>query len=141
MAAKEEAASQDQSSRKGKSGFFTKLLMVVMLPLAVFGAYSLIPVVRGVEQEVQGGGGWKKMYDSMIEKWNADGFEGVQEMLKDAPEMKTGVLLRKAILNDDQLKAQVKQAVVRLQSEGKLSAGEGRALIQRINEESPGDAE
>lgn len=118
-----------------RGGFFKNALIVLLLPFAAFGAYELLPFVSGIKKEVSGSGGWKNMYESLKTKWQDEGFDGVQHLLADAPEMKTGVLLRKAVLGDLQLKKEVTAAVVRLQSENKLTSGEGRALLTRLDEE------
>jgi len=119
-----------------RGGLLKTVLIILLLPFALFGGYEALPFVSGIRKEVNAVGGWKNMYEELRNEWETEGFEGVQQLLEDAPEMKIGVLLRKAVINDPDLKKQVTAAVVRLKSEEKLTAGEARALVQLLGDEA-----
>ncbi|MEI6413207.1 MAG: hypothetical protein WCP34_02965 [Pseudomonadota bacterium] len=118
----------DEDKKSG--GWFPYLLILLLIPGNIWyfwvGEYKKIG--KAVLQEYQAGGDLV----SLREKFREGGFESVQELFKVAPDLGTGMILKKTVLADETLEGEVRRAVMRLQGSGKLTALEARFLLQNL---------
>ncbi|MBL4845813.1 MAG: hypothetical protein JKY65_09820 [Planctomycetes bacterium] len=121
----------DDEKKAAGGGKLPKILVVLLLPFAAFGVYKMMPVAEAIKQEIGSGAD----FDSLKAKFKEGGFDAVQEMLKASPELSAGLILERAVRNDEQLLAAVRGAAPRLNKSGALTTLELRFLLRHLPSE------
>lgn len=135
-------ADNQDTQDKGRSGggMGKNLLLIAMLPFALFGGYSAIPFFSAVKSELKSDDP-KAVLKKLRDNFKSGGLEAVKEQFAEVPEFQFGLTLQKAIRSDDQLQKEVRASLVRLNAQKKVPPLEFKHMLQALDKMKDAPAE